>query len=99
LLTQLDRIRKAISHAIDCKAIIEGTQFGFATASSSLFPEHHWGHNPNLKPVEYDPELSKKLLKEAGYENGFSIKGWAATGVEQNVALAVQNMLKQVGVD
>jgi len=93
------RVRKAISHAIDRKAIIEGTQFGFATASSSLFPEYHWSHNPNLKSVEYDPELSKKLLKEAGLENGFSIKGFAATGIEHNVALVVQNMLKQVGID
>jgi ABC-type transport system substrate-binding protein len=94
------RVRKAISHAIDRRALIHGTQFGLATVASSVFPEYHWCHNPNLKPVTYDPELSKKLLAEAGYADGLSIKGFTSNeGNSQTVALAAKNMLRKVNID
>ncbi|MBW1710311.1 MAG: hypothetical protein JRJ73_10590, partial [Deltaproteobacteria bacterium] len=70
------RVRKAVSHAIDRKALVAGIQFGLATVASSMYPGKHWCHNPNLKPVRYDPELSKKLLAEAGYPDGITLKGY-----------------------
>ena len=53
------RLRKAVSHAIDRQALIAGTQFGLARLASCMFPDDHWCHNPNLKPVAYDPGLSQ----------------------------------------
>ena len=70
------RVRKAISHALDRKALIAGVTFGLGRPASSMYPTDHWCHNPNLKPVSYDPELSKKLLAQAGYKNGLTIKGY-----------------------
>ncbi|MCP4755129.1 MAG: ABC transporter substrate-binding protein, partial [Proteobacteria bacterium] len=94
------RVRKAISHAIDRKALIHGTQFGLATVASCIFPEYHWCHNPDLKPVAYDPELSSRLLAEAGYADGLSIKGYTSNERNsQTVALAAKNMLKKVNID
>ena len=94
------RVRKAISHAIDRKALVHGTQFGLATVASCIFPAFHWCHNPKLNPVAYDPELSKKLLAEAGYTDGLSIKGFTSNeGNSQTVALATKNMLKKVNID
>ena len=94
------RVRKAISHAIDRKALIHGTQFGLAVEASCMYPVVHWGHNPNLKPVKYDPELSKKLLAEAGYANGLILKGDISNlSEEMTIYSAVKNMLKKVGVD
>jgi ABC-type transport system substrate-binding protein len=60
----------------------------------------HWCHNPNLKPVTYDPELSKKLLAEAGYPKGIQIGGYMGN-LPANVTLAeaVKSMLAQVGID
>ena len=69
------RVRKAISHAIDRKALIAGTQFGLGRLASCLYPDNHWCHNPELPPVAYDPELSKKLLAEAGHGKGLVIIG------------------------
>ena len=94
------RVRKAISHAIDRKALLHGTRFGLGKMASSIFPGDIWGHNPNLKPVTYNPELSKRLLKDAGYADGLTLKGHAINTPENNtVASAVKNMLKKVGID
>jgi ABC-type transport system substrate-binding protein len=93
------RVRKAISHAIDRKALIVGTQFGLGRIASCMYPEDHWTHNPNLKPVTFDPELSKKLLAEAGYKDGLTVKGYYgdSTGA-MNIAEAVKAMLEKVGI-
>lgn len=93
-------VRKAVSHAIDRKALIIGTQFGLGRIASSGFPEDHWAHNPNLKPVSYDPELSKKLLAEAGYPGGLSIKGHGGSSPAAiTINEAIKAMLKKVGID
>ncbi len=94
------RVRKAISHAIDRKALIAGTQFGLVRLASCLYPGDHWAHNPNLKPVKYNPELSKKLLAEAGYPNGLTIRGYMGNDtMSLNVAEAIKSMLAQVNIN
>ncbi len=93
------RVRKAISHAIDRKALVEGTQFGFGVVASGVYPKRHYARNPELKPVTYDPELSKKLLAEAGYADGLKIKGHMGSSAD-NVTLseALKSMLAKVGI-
>jgi peptide/nickel transport system substrate-binding protein len=93
------RVRKAISHALDRKALINGVIFGLGDAASGPFPNQHWAHNPNLKPVAYNPELSKKLLAEAGYKNGLTIRGYMYNeSAAQTLAEAMKNMLAKVGI-
>lgn len=94
------RLRKAVSHAIDRQALIAGTQFGLARLASCMYPDDHWCHNPNLKAVAYDPDMSKKLLAEAGFGSGLTVKGyWNNTTMGQTVAEAIKGMLAQVGID
>jgi len=94
------RLRKAVSHAIDRTALIAGTQFGLARVASCMYPADHWCHNPDLKPVTYDPDLSKKLLVEAGHGGGLSVTGYYAnTSMGQTIAEAVKGMLAKVGID
>lgn len=94
------RIREAVSHAIDRQALIYGTQFGQAEIASGMYMNDHWCHNPNLKPVAYDPELSKKLLQEAGYDKGLTVTGYMAnTPDSMTMSEAIKNMLAQVGID
>lgn len=93
------RVRKALSHAIDRKALVAGLLYGQGIVASSVYHTAHWAHNPNLKPVSYDPELSKKLLKEAGYAKGLTLEGYigtAATDISR--AEAIKAMLAKVGV-
>ena len=94
------RLRTAVSHALDRKALIAGTQLGFARLASCMFPGDHWCHNPELAPVAYDPALSKKLLAEAGHANGLTVRGYYInTTMGQTIAEAVKNMLAKVGID
>lgn len=94
------RVRKAISHAIDRKAIVHGVEQGLGVVASAMYNSSHWTHNPNLKPVTHDPELSRKLLAEAGYKDGLVVKG-AYLNVPEAVtrAEAMKSMLMEVGID
>ena len=94
------RLREAVSHAIDREALIAGTQFGLARLASCMYPSDHWCHNPNLKPVSYDPVLSKKLISEAGHAGGLTVRGYYNnTTTGQTIAEAVKSMLAKVGID
>jgi peptide/nickel transport system substrate-binding protein len=94
------RLRKAVSHAIDRKALIAGTQFGLARLASCMYPDDHWCHNPDLKPVAYDPDLSRSLLAEAGYGSGLDVKGYFGnSSMGQTIAEAVKSMLAKVGIN
>ena len=93
------RVRKALSHAIDRKGLIAGTQQGLGRIASGLFPGDHWAHNQGLAPVEYNPKLARELLAQAGYAKGLTINGFTGnTTAVQTVAESVKNMLRQVGV-
>jgi peptide/nickel transport system substrate-binding protein len=94
------RLRKAVSMAIDRKALLAGTQFGLGRVASAMYPDDHWAHNPELQPVAYDPAGAKKLLAEAGYPNGLTIKGYYSNTTDgQTLAEAIKNMLSKVGID
>lgn len=95
------RVRKAMAHAIDSDAIINGVLFGIPQRLAFLAP-HEVGYDPDLKPYEYDPELAQQLLAEAGYPEGFEMElNYAVTGrVQMNpqVAEAVAAYLEAAGI-
>ena len=65
------KVRQAIAHAIDRKAIIDGAIFGYGTPIGSHFAPHNPDYVDMTGNSNYDPDLAKKLLAEAGFENGF----------------------------
>ena len=66
-------IRQAIAHAIDRKAIIDGAMFGYGTPIGTHFAPHHPAYVDLTGQSNYDPDLSKKLLAEAGYGDGLEL--------------------------
>ncbi len=66
------RVRKAIAHAIDRQAIIDGAMFGYGTPIGTHFAPHNPAYVDLTSLSQYDPELSRKLLAEAGYPDGFT---------------------------
>ncbi|MBA5776908.1 ABC transporter substrate-binding protein [Stappia sp. F7233] len=65
------RVRQAIAHAIDRKAIIDGAMFGYGTPIGSHFAPHHPAYVDLVGTYPHDPEKAKALLAEAGYPDGF----------------------------
>ncbi len=66
------RVREAIAHAIDRKAIIDGAMFGYGTPIGTHFAPHHPAYVDLTAKSAYDPAKSKALLKEAGLADGFT---------------------------
>ncbi|MCP4749424.1 MAG: ABC transporter substrate-binding protein [Proteobacteria bacterium] len=94
------RVRKAVSHAIDRKAFLHGTQFGIGRIASCIFPGQHWGHNPELKPVAFEPELATKYLAEAGFKNGLVLKAITTSDEQGRMRGEVlKAMLAKVGIE
>ncbi len=67
------RVREAIAHAINRQEIIDGAMFGYGTPIGTHFAPHHPDYVDLTSLSAYDPELSKKLLAEAG-QNGLKLR-------------------------
>jgi peptide/nickel transport system substrate-binding protein len=66
------RVRRAVAHAIDRKAVIEGAMNGMAVPIGSHFSPNHPAYVDLTGAVPYDVAKAKALLREAGFPNGFS---------------------------
>jgi peptide/nickel transport system substrate-binding protein len=66
------RVRRAIAHALDRKAIIDGAMFGYALPIGSHFSPLDPGYVDLTGRYPYDVEKAKALLAEAGMPDGFS---------------------------
>jgi len=60
------KVRKAISHAINRKDIIDGAMNGYGTPIGTHFAPHNPAYVDLTGQSNFDPELAKKLLAEAG---------------------------------
>ncbi|WP_205927388.1 ABC transporter substrate-binding protein [Rhizobium sp. P32RR-XVIII] len=98
---QDERVRKAMSMAIDRQAIVDRIMDGFAEPAYQFVPTTMSGALADPKPIKYDPEGAKKLLAEAGYPNGFGLTLHATNDRyinDSQVAQAVAQYLTRVGI-
>lgn len=97
-----ERVIRAINHAIDREAITEGVFFGRAEPAVQPMPEGYFAHDPDVGSdyYEYDPELARQLLEEAGYGDGFAFEMLTTTTPARiQTSEAVQAMLGEIGID
>jgi peptide/nickel transport system substrate-binding protein len=95
------RVRKAISMAINRKAIVDRVMEGVAIPAGQLLPEGFFGVSPTLKPVPYDLAGAKKLLADAGYAKGFELTLHGPNDRYINdakIAEAIGQMLTRLGI-
>ena len=94
------RVRKAINMAIDREGVAKEVLKGTGKAEAGILSAGTFAYDANLKRYPYDPEGAKKLLKEAGYENGLEVTfdifdyGWNEAWEKW-----LQRDLKKVGID
>ena len=92
-------VRQAIYRAIDVSKVIKARGTSSAPASqfvtSSIF-----GFNPNIKRPEVNVEEAKKLMKQAGFEDGFSLTiDVIDDALASKVGDAVATALKEINIE
>ncbi|HCP24189.1 MAG TPA: hypothetical protein DIT90_08735 [Dehalococcoidia bacterium] len=95
-------VRKALNIAIDRQTIVDTLLSGFGKTQSV----RDWmGHEARANPeweYEYDPDLAKQMLADAGYPDGFSITLTPAirgAPAEVEACEAVAQYWEAIGVD
>ena len=63
------RLRLAVNHALNRKAINEAACLGFCPPAGVIVPRV-MDYALQVEPTPYDPQKAKQLLAEAGYPNG-----------------------------
>ena len=69
-LWQDRRLRAAVAHAINRPAIVEKVYQELGRVAKTVLPTHMWGYDPDLPGYQYDPDLARRELAEAGYPEG-----------------------------
>ena len=67
------RVRRAIMHAIDRQALVDGAMSGYGTPIGSHFPPHHPAYVDLTGRYPHDPAAARALLAEAGYGDGLEL--------------------------
>lgn len=91
-------VRRAMNHAIDMEKVISSIYGEYATRLAGPMLSNSFALNTDLKPYEFDPEKAKKLLKEAGYGDGFSVV-IDTTDEQKEVAEAIASELRSIDID
>ena len=66
-------VRRAISYALDRRAIIDGAMYGYGTPIGSHFPPRNPAYVDLTGVYPHDVAKAKALLATAGYAHGFSV--------------------------
>ncbi len=68
------RLRQAINYAINKADLVRYDLLGNGIPLASLTMEGETGHDSDLRPYPYNPEKARRLLREAGYSRGLTLK-------------------------
>ncbi|MDF2630493.1 MAG: oligopeptide transporter substrate-binding protein [Symbiobacteriaceae bacterium] len=93
------RVREAISLAIDRQKLLTAVWNDQGKLAKQFVTPGIPGAIEKTADLKYDPEKAKQLLKDAGVTN-LKIEAWQrGTDKVSDLNLAVQQMLKEVGID
>ncbi len=107
------KVRRAITHAIDRKTIVDELLYGHGTLCNSHGSPARWDYNPDVPVYEYDPDKALELLAEAGWTDSdgdgildkdgekFSFKLQTNQGnqIREDSAVLIQDFLEEIGIE
>lgn len=107
------RVRRALLMGVDRQELVKGMFSGLGEVAWSPIPSALREHSPGVRPIPYDPAGARRLLEEAGWKdsngdgvldrNGrplrIEIDFISSDQTRQDVLVAMQSMLKRIGVD
>ncbi len=95
------RVRKALQLSLNRQLLLDAVYSGRGTLENGIYPHGLYGFNPDLPEIPYDVEEAKRLLKEAGYPDGFKlVYSFKPSSNEWEILLArlVVSMWEKIGV-
>jgi peptide/nickel transport system substrate-binding protein len=106
-------VRRALTLAIDRQEIIDTLWYGFARIAVSPILTSIWAHDPDLQPMPFDLEASRRILESRGWKDRdgdglldkggepFSFELITNTGsqVRIDAAVMVQEHLRRAGIE
>lgn len=93
-------VRRAIAHALNLNLTVENLLHGRGEALASTYSSASPYQDPDLEPLEYDPELAQQMLEDAGFDFDEPIEFVVPTGNvirEQNGDL-IEQWLVDIGL-
>ncbi|EKT57423.1 ABC transporter substrate-binding protein SapA [Providencia sneebia] len=97
------KVRQAIAYAINNERLMQSIYYGTAETAASILPRASWAYDNQAKITDYNPELSKKMLQEMGYEK-LTLDLWVPVSSQSynpsplKMAELIQADLAQVGI-
>jgi peptide/nickel transport system substrate-binding protein len=94
------RVRKAIAHAINRQGLVTFVGPEVCSAANSVVPAGYLGHSDTATVYEHDLAKAKKLLAEAGFADGLTLKA-VITKVEslRLPMTVIQEQLRLAGIN
>jgi peptide/nickel transport system substrate-binding protein len=106
------RVRRALTMSIDREAIIEGLLPDSGRPSSGPILSFMWASDPTSKPLPYDPDGARKLLRESGWEDRdgdgvldrdgatfrFDLETNQGSSLRSDIVQMVAEQLRRIGV-
>jgi peptide/nickel transport system substrate-binding protein len=92
------KVRTAIELALEKDNIAKATSKVSSRAASQLNPPAIFGHNFEIITPKQDIEKAKSLMKEAGYEEGFTLT-IDAGAIAQPIIEEIKKQLKEINIE
>jgi len=106
-------VRQALSYAINRQSIIDGVLLGIGRPCTGPYSDVSWAYNPHVKSYDYNPDLSLRMLNDAGWrasdaggileKNGRPFRFTIMTNQGNNerirTAEIIQQNFKKIGIE
>lgn len=94
------RVRQAIAHALDLPMISQTAFEGSGQFGASMISPMVWGA-VDIEPFEYNLDIARQLMEEAGFPDGFSTTLWWSPNDAQYalVVQMIQSQLREIGIE